>query len=77
VTCAGTPEKPLTRINARNPAAQSIGLPNWRLEDVMAVAAKVPVKSEQTTTPALHIWRPFESLRREIDRLFDDFDGAP
>ena len=43
----------------------------------MAEAAKVPVKSEQTTTPALHTWRPFESLRREIDRLFDDLDGAP
>jgi HSP20 family protein len=43
----------------------------------MAEAAKVPVKSEQTTTPALHTWRPFESLRREIDRLFDDFDGSP
>ena len=21
-------------------------------------------------------WRPFESLRREIDRLFEDFDGG-
>ena len=39
-------------------------------------ATKVPVKgepkkAEQTT--ALREWRPFETLRREIDRLFDDF----
>jgi HSP20 family protein len=42
-------------------------------------ATKVPVKgepkkAEQTT--ALREWRPFETLRREIDRLFDDFDGG-
>jgi HSP20 family protein len=42
----------------------------------MTEAAKVPVKTEQKTEgkvvahPARH---PFESLRREIDRLFDDF----
>jgi hypothetical protein len=26
--------------------------------------------------PAPYGWRPFESLRREIDRLFDDFGGG-
>ena len=42
----------------------------------MTEAAKVPVKTEQTTEakavarPARH---PFDSLRREVDRLFDDF----
>ncbi|MGA7807891.1 Hsp20/alpha crystallin family protein [Bradyrhizobium sp.] len=35
---------------------------------------KVPVKSE--TAPALQAWRPFENLRREVDRLFEDFDGG-
>ena len=42
----------------------------------MAEATRVPVKTEKTSAPALQAWRPFESLRREIDRLFDDFDGG-
>jgi HSP20 family protein len=33
-------------------------------------ATKLPVKTEKATAP----WRPFGSLRREIDRLFEDFD---
>ena len=40
-------------------------------------ASKVPVTTEQKTpkrTTALQAWRPFESLRREVDRLFEDFD---
>ncbi len=42
----------------------------------MTEAAKVPVKAERKTeakeaTPV--VWRPFDSLRREVDRLFDDF----
>jgi HSP20 family protein len=39
-------------------------------------ATKVPVKTEQKavgTVTAPPAWHPFESLRREIDRLFDDF----
>jgi len=40
-------------------------------------ASKVPVTvkkrpPERTTAP--EPWRPFESLRREVDRLFEDFD---
>lgn len=38
---------------------------------------KLPVKTEgkpEERAPAVHSWRPFESLRREIDRLFEDFD---
>jgi HSP20 family protein len=36
---------------------------------------KLPVKKEQgSTEPGL--WRPFESLRREVDRLFEDFDRS-
>ncbi len=26
---------------------------------------------------AMQMWRPFESLRREVDRLFDDFNMSP
>jgi HSP20 family protein len=40
-------------------------------------AAKLPVKTEpkQAERPsAMEMWRPFEGLRREIDRLFEDFD---
>lgn len=37
-------------------------------------AARLPVKSEKVPAPAVEReWAPFESLRREIDRLFDDF----
>jgi HSP20 family protein len=34
---------------------------------------KLPVKTEKTPTPAQTEWAPFHSLRREIDRLFDEF----
>ncbi len=40
-------------------------------------ATKVPVKTEQTPaerSAALQAWRPLESLRREIDHLFENFD---
>ena len=41
-------------------------------------ATKLPVKTEEKKVeqraPALQAWRPFESLRREVDRLFEDFD---
>jgi len=37
---------------------------------------KLPVKIENTSAPTLQAWRPFENLRREIDRLFDDWDGG-
>lgn len=43
----------------------------------MAEESKVPVKTEQKVperAPGLQAWRPFESLRREVDRLFEDFD---
>jgi HSP20 family protein len=42
---------------------------------------KVPVTSEEkSATPAaaaMQAWRPFESLRREVDRLFEDFTLNP
>ena len=38
---------------------------------------KVPVKTGGTSTAATPFgWRPFESLRRDIDRLFEDFAGG-
>lgn len=37
--------------------------------------SKLPVKTEKASTPAPTTWRPFANLRREIDRLFEDFDG--
>ena len=42
-------------------------------------ATKLPVKSEgESPQPArqLQTWHPMESLRREIDRIFDDFDRS-
>jgi HSP20 family protein len=38
--------------------------------------SKLPVKTEQVSASTPQTWRPFESLRRDIDRLFDDFDGG-
>lgn len=35
-------------------------------------ATKLPVTKSPTSTEAAD-WSPFESLRREVDRLFDDF----
>jgi len=44
-------------------------------------ATRLPVRKEESKeTKAVErpsmpeIWRPFEALRREVDRLFDDFD---
>src|SRR5208337_3486315 len=59
------------------------------MEDSMANAetsitsaeSKVPVtKGDKPGTPssAMQMWRPFENLRHEVDRLFDDFyTGLP
>ncbi|MGA3303995.1 MAG: Hsp20/alpha crystallin family protein [Methylovirgula sp.] len=43
------------------------------------MADKVPVKSEtKSMTPStLGPWVPFESLRREVDQIFDRFTGFP
>jgi HSP20 family protein len=37
---------------------------------------KLPVKKEGGTAAAPRPWAPFESLRREIDRLFEDFNSG-
>jgi HSP20 family protein len=43
---------------------------------VMAEPTKLPVKTEGSSVASAQTWRPFESLRREIDRLFEDFNGG-
>jgi HSP20 family protein len=37
---------------------------------------KLPVKAEERPAPleSALAWRPFEALRREVDRIFEDFD---
>jgi HSP20 family protein len=37
------------------------------------VATKLPIKTEKPQAPARTDWSPVESLRHEIDRLFEDF----
>jgi len=40
---------------------------------------KMPVKTEEKSTeplPAPQGWHPIETLRREVDRLFEDFHGG-
>jgi HSP20 family protein len=41
----------------------------------MAEPSKVPVNTEKSPA-APQVWRPFEGLRQEIERLFDEFDGG-
>lgn len=36
-------------------------------------STKLPVKTEKSALAPMRDWAPFESLRHEIDRLFDDF----
>src|SRR6516165_2910941 len=54
------------------------------MEEQMAEGeTKVPVGDQPTSaaaTPAaslMQAWRPFDTLRREVDRLFDDFTVNP
>ena len=42
----------------------------------MADTTKVPVKTEKSAASMPQALRPFESLRREVDRLFEDFAGG-
>lgn len=38
-------------------------------------ATKLPVKQEKASepAPAMEAWQPFDTLRREVEQLFDDF----
>jgi HSP20 family protein len=54
------------------------------MEEQMAEAeTKVPVTDQQTSAAAaptaslMQAWRPFEALRRDVDRLFEDFPMNP
>lgn len=40
----------------------------------MAEPTKLPVNTEKAPAPSVPGWRPFENLRREIDRVFEDFN---
>jgi len=40
----------------------------------MAEAGKVPAKIEKVPAHEPQAWQPLQSLRREIDRIFDEFD---
>ena len=42
----------------------------------MADTTKVPVKTETGSASVPQALRPFDSLRREVDRLFEDFAGG-
>jgi len=44
----------------------------------MVEPTKLPVKTEESSVAAPQFWRPFQSLRREIDHLFavDTMDNA-
>ncbi len=50
-----------------------------KAEMTNAPGTKVPVTTESrmTTPAAAQTWRPFDSLRREVDRLFEDFSINP
>jgi HSP20 family protein len=52
-----------------------VSLCRSRKEETMAEAGKVPITSEKkAAVPAsMRAWLPFESLREEVDRLFEDF----
>lgn len=41
----------------------------------MAEVSKVPTKTGQASSDT-QMWHPFESLRHEMDRLFDDFSAG-
>jgi HSP20 family protein len=42
---------------------------------MVEAATKLPVKTDTPSTPSRVLeWRPFESLRNQVDRLFHDFE---
>lgn len=42
---------------------------------MVEVTTKLPAKSEQKSS-ATQTWQPFESLKRQVDRLFEDFEDG-
>lgn len=37
---------------------------------------RLPVSTEKGSVPSAQSWHPFDNLRREIDRVFEDFGGG-
>ena len=51
-----------------------------KVETMPQAETKVPVTIETKPTAApmaMQVWRPFENLRREIDRMFEEFSAYP
>jgi HSP20 family protein len=46
---------------------------NEEEKDMADTAKKLPVSPENKPTPAMERWSPFDSLRSEIDRVFNEF----
>jgi HSP20 family protein len=42
----------------------------------MAEPTKLPVTTEKASRTAPQMWRPFENLRSQVERLFDEFDSG-
>jgi HSP20 family protein len=70
----------LIQINEDLSAPIKLGFYNAMKERSMAEAAtKLPIKAEThepQKTAAPKVWNPFEKLRRDVDRLFQAFDGG-
>jgi HSP20 family protein len=70
----------LTHVNEGLTADLNVYLCFPRKESIMAEAAtKLPIKTETRkpgTAPSSRGWSPYETLRRDIDRLFEAFDGG-
>jgi HSP20 family protein len=65
------------RVHGRNPP---VSRNSWKEELAMAEAAtKLSVRQEEKSAAApaprraLSVWQPFESLRDEVDRIFEEF----
>jgi HSP20 family protein len=43
---------------------------------MVETTTKVPIKAEGFSGRLPQRWQPFDSLRREVNRLLDDFDGG-
>jgi HSP20 family protein len=71
----------LTWVKSTRPCWDYPALTIQQEDFVMAEAAtKLNVKTEQRPAEpatAVQPWRPFETLRREVDRLFQDFEQSP
>ena len=67
----------LTWVNAfhfdtRNLNHRSVSMEDFAMAETVT---KLPVKHEKTSERASEVeaWRPFDTLRREVEQLFDDF----